>query len=118
MATAFRLGALCAIRWSLTGATLPAVSAKVRGHTAIPEGRYPVVVSRSTKFGCWLPLLMGVPRFSGIRIHSGNTPKDTEDFVGRNTVVGQLTDSRVALERLTKILKERKVGEPVFIEVV
>lgn len=93
---------------------------KRKGKTAIPEGRYPVVVSLSPKFGRWLPLLVGVEDFSGIRIHSGNLPQDTRGciLVGSNTKVGQLTDSRKALEKLMKILSERKDGEPVFIEVV
>ena len=34
---------------------------------AIPEGRYPVVITWSPKFKMWLPLLLGVPMFEGIR---------------------------------------------------
>ena len=33
---------------------------KVKGCTAIPEGRYPVVITLSPKFGKWLPLLLNV----------------------------------------------------------
>ena len=44
---------------------------------AIPEGRYPVVITWSPKKQQWLPLLVGVPMFQGIRIHAGNTAKDT-----------------------------------------
>ena len=51
---------------------------KIKGHSAIPEGRYAVVISYSPKFKQWLPILLGVPNFSGIRIHAGNTAKDTE----------------------------------------
>ena len=46
---------------------------KVKGRSAIPEGRYAVVISWSPKFKAWLPILLGVPNFSGIRIHAGNT---------------------------------------------
>ena len=40
---------------------------------AIPEGRYAVVITWSPKMKLYLPLLLGVPMFSGIRIHPGNT---------------------------------------------
>ena len=48
---------------------------KVKGRSAIPEGRYAVVISYSPKFKQWLPILLGVPKFEGIRIHAGNTAK-------------------------------------------
>ena len=46
---------------------------KIKGCSAIPEGRYEVVVTYSPKKKKTLPLLLGVPMFQGIRIHSGNT---------------------------------------------
>ena len=52
---------------------------KIRGKSAIPEGRYPIVITYSPKFKKWLPLLLGVPNFSGIRIHQGNTVKIQKD---------------------------------------
>ena len=57
---------------------------KVAGRTAIPEGRYPVVVTFSPKFQKWLPLLIHVPLFTGIRIHAGNTvyPRGAESQTG------------------------------------
>lgn len=51
---------------------------KVYGKTAIPFGRYRVVIVNSPRFKRELPLLKDVPGFSGILMHSGNSAKDTE----------------------------------------
>lgn len=50
---------------------------KIYGDTAIPALSYEVVMSFSEKFRKPLPLLLDVPGFSGVRIHGGNTVKDT-----------------------------------------
>ena len=93
---------------------------KIKGCSAIPEGRYAVVISYSPKFEQWLPILLGVPNFSGIRIHAGNCSEDTEGciLVGKNKIVGQLVDSRIWLHRLKKKIVEAKDrGEAVWITV-
>ena len=93
---------------------------KVKGRSAIPEGRYAVVISWSQKFGAWLPILLGVPKFEGIRIHAGNTAKDTEGciLVGQNREVGKVLDSRKWLYELKqKIVEAKDRGEAVWITI-
>ena len=93
---------------------------KLKGCSAIPEGRYAVVITYSPKMQQWLPLLLGVPMFSGIRIHAGNTSNDTEGciLVGKNKLVGQVVESRIWLQLLKKKIVEAKDrGEAVWITI-
>ena len=97
---------------------------KVKGHSAIPEGRYAVVISYSPKFKQWLPILLGGPEFNrkwqGIRIHAGNTSEDTEGciLVGKNREVGKVLDSRIWVHRLKqKIVEAKDKGEAVWITI-
>ena len=85
---------------------------------AIPEGRYAVVITWSPKMKQWLPLLLGVPMFSGIRIHAGNTAKDTAGciLVGENLKKGMVLNSRLWVKRLKeKIVEAKNRGEGVWI---
>ena len=83
---------------------------KVPRKSAVPEGTYPVVVTKSKKFGKYLPLLVGVPGFEGIRIHSGNTVNDTEGciLVGQNLEKGKVLLSRLTLEKLMRLIENEK----------
>jgi hypothetical protein len=79
---------------------------KVFGETAIPAGVYNVAVTRSNRFKRLMPLIMDVPMFSGIRIHGGNTSKDTHGcpLVAFNTDYKRIWGT--AERKLTAILKE------------
>ena len=97
---------------------------KVKGRSAIPEGRYAVVISWSPKFKMWLPILLGGPEFNkqwqGIRIHMGNTVKDTQGciLVGRNQRVGEVLESRKWLYELKqKIVEAKDKGEAVWLTI-
>ena len=85
---------------------------KVKGRTAIPRGTYEVKLTKSPRF---------VKGFEGVRIHSGNTPEDTEGciLVGLNKIKGQLVESRSTFDRLYRAMAaEVQRGKKVFIEIV
>lgn len=84
------------------------LSKKRKGITAIPTGKYDVILTFSPKFKRVLPLLLNVKGYEGVRIHAGNTNKDTEGclLVGENKIKGQIINSRATLERLMSVLLE------------
>lgn len=83
---------------------------KIKGQTAIPTGHYKIEITYSPKYKRMMPLILNVKGYSGIRIHSGNTAKDTEGclIVGKNTKVGMVTDSRNTYQQLFGILQNQK----------
>lgn len=50
---------------------------KVYGKTAIEDGKYKFKVTMSGRFKRLMILLIDVPNFSGVRLHGGNTSKDS-----------------------------------------
>ena len=76
------------------------------------------------KFKMLLPILLGGPEFNkqwqGIRIHMGNTVKDTQGciLVGRNQRVGEVLESRKWLYELKqKIVEAKDKGEAVWLTI-
>ena len=68
-----------------------------------------------------MPRIVNVPGYEGVLIHPGNTALDTLGcvLVGRNTKVGQLTQSRDTFKALyVKMLAAHKRGEKITIEIV
>lgn len=72
---------------------------KVYGKTAIPSGMYRVKKTYSPRFKKVLPEILEVEGFSGVRIHAGNTAKDTEGCIllGLNKVKGSVINSQNAV---------------------
>ena len=81
---------------------------KVYGQTAIPYGTYKVNWTYSPKFKKYMPLIEDVPQFNGVRIHSGNTAKDTLGciLVGENKQKGMVLNSRATVNKLYPIIKK------------
>lgn len=93
---------------------------KVYAETAIPFGTYKVEVTMSPRFKRYLPILIDVKHFSGIRIHSGNSAGSSSGciLVGLNKVKGGLVDSRIYENKLVKLLLEaQKKGDNITIEI-
>jgi hypothetical protein len=81
---------------------------KIYGQTAIPCGRYKVQLHYWQKHHKEVPILMNVPGFTGILIHTGVTQKDTEGciLVGQNKQSGRLTNGPYYLVTLTEKIRE------------
>lgn len=80
----------------------PPRSVKIQHVTAIPAGRYPVYLTYSPRFGKILPLIDRVPGFEGIRIHPGNSAKDTDGcvLVGWRRGDDEVYESRACFDAL------------------
>lgn len=97
----------------------PPPEAKVYGKTAIPNGRYEIIINHSPRFGVDLPLLLNVPGYEGVRLHPGNTADDTEGCLlpGRVRKADQVLESRLAERVLFAKLKAALEKGRVFITV-
>lgn len=86
---------------------------KVYGQTAIPIGTYSVIIDLSARFRKQLPHVLNVPNFKGVRIHPGNTSKDTEGCIllGTTWTGGDfIGNSKVAFNSFFEKLKEAKTA--------
>lgn len=104
---------------------------KIAELTAIPYGKYEVTLKvRSPRYskiqkymdfcGGYMPRLLKVLDFEGILIHSGTTAKDSAGciLVGKNTIVGKLTDSWNTWKKLYLLMKPISTkGEKIFITI-
>ena len=92
---------------------------KQYGKTAIPTGKYEVAITFSNKFKKYLPLLLDVKGYEGIRIHPGNTEVDTLGCLLPGTIAGKdvVSDSRAAFLKLFAKLEEATKVQKVFITI-
>jgi len=93
---------------------------KVKGKTAIPSGRYEIIIDMSERFKRRMPLLLNIPDFEGVRIHSGNVSEDTEGciLVGMDKGESSIVRSREAFNKLFDILETAfSIDEKVWITI-
>lgn len=81
---------------------------KVQDRTAIPPGRYRVIIDLSNRFKRLMPHILDVPGFTGIRIHSGNTDADTDGCVLLGLTRGNdfIGESKLAFEAFYPVLQK------------
>lgn len=86
------------------------IKKKKYGTTAIPTGTYEVQITYSPKYKKLMPFIMNVKGYSGIRIHAGNSAKDTLGclLVGKNKEVGKVLESRKTYNALFAKLQGKK----------
>lgn len=92
---------------------------KIQNVTAIPYGKYEIVINFSNHFQQYMPLLLSVPGYEGVRIHSGNKSTDTEGciLVGSSKSLNFIGNSRATYKTLFAKLKAAAKTEKLYINV-
>jgi hypothetical protein len=93
---------------------------KVFAKTAIPRGKYTVILSYSNRFKQFMPQITNVPFFEGIRIHSGNKSEHTEGcvLVGKTKAVDFIGESKTTYASLFSVLNKVAKKEKITIEII
>lgn len=92
---------------------------KVYGQTAIPVGTYYIDMYYWAKYRKKYPHLKNVPAFEGILIHNGTNKDDTLGcvLVGKNNVVGRITNDGTCNKLISMIEAELNNGGSVSITI-
>jgi len=95
---------------------------KVYAKTAIPYGRYPVLVTWSNKFKRMLTGVFNVPDFEGIRIHNGTSEISSAGCIivsyKDDDVNHRLINDKAAMNDLCKLVEKAQKKEKIFIDIV
>ena len=102
---------------------------KIYGETAIPEGKYKIKITHSNRYNKPLPLIYNTAdravvdghgvKFTGIRIHPGNSDKDTHGCLLPGLAKGKdfVSNSRDAFQGIMDLLEiSVELGEEIVIE--
>lgn len=87
---------------------------KIPGQTAIPAGSYHLDVNFSNRFQRFMPLLLDVPNFEGVRLHQGNDAVDSSGCLLVGSTRGQdfIGASKVAFLQLWNALVNKIGSDP------
>ena|SRR6185436_2115727 len=93
---------------------------KVYAQTAIPYGKYPVMVTWSNRFKRPLTGVFNVPDFEGIRIHNGTSEKSSAGciIVSYKAAGHLLVNDKQAMNDLCDRVKAVQDREKVWLEIV
>jgi hypothetical protein len=86
---------------------------KIKGETAIPEGKYRVILTKSPRFKRILPEVLNVPGYTAVRIHAGNQTKDTDGCILVGMYDGNETDNWLGHSRKAEDLLVAKIQEAI-----
>lgn len=91
---------------------------KLFGKTAIPLGKYDLALTYSNRFQKYMPQVLNVPAFEGVRIHSGNKAENTEGclLVGFEKGENFIGKSKDAFNYLYNRLRSYEKKEKITIE--
>ena len=95
---------------------------KIYGKTAIPYGRYPVLVTWSNRFKRMLTGIFNVPDFEGIRIHNGTSELSSAGCVivsyKDDDANHKLINDKAAMNDLCNLVKSTQEQEKIWITIV
>jgi len=99
-------------------------ASKVAGETAIPAGRYRIVLDFSARFQKVMPHIIDVPAFSGIRIHGSRSALPVEVSTEGCVCVGRQHDAEnvylcppALLDVVTRLKQAEDAHEEVWVTI-